>query len=208
MTQAPRPAVKLSFLEELRQQRWDDHRYYHQSRVNQSLHFFSACTFVGVYILLFFDPAKAAIIGWFVSMLSRQTGHFFFEPTEYDHVNGASNEYKEAIKTGYNLNRKVILLSAWCALPALLWLSPTALGLLPDQGGFDGWVERVGLAWLYLAIFALLARTAYLAATQSVQTGLAWCTKILTDPYNDIKLYHKSPLYLLQGQKLDPMTHG
>jgi len=30
------------FLEELRQQRWDDHRFYHQSRVNQTLHLFSA----------------------------------------------------------------------------------------------------------------------------------------------------------------------
>ena len=31
-----------NFLQELRTQRWDDHRYYHHSRINQSLHFVSA----------------------------------------------------------------------------------------------------------------------------------------------------------------------
>ena len=31
-----------SFAEELRTQRWDDHRYYHHSRINQSLHLVSA----------------------------------------------------------------------------------------------------------------------------------------------------------------------
>jgi hypothetical protein len=38
-----------------------------------------------------------------------------------------------------------------------------------------------------------------------VQTGLVWATKILTDPFNDIKLYHKAPLYLLRGELID--TH-
>ena len=31
-----------NFREQLRIQRWDDHRYYHHSRINQSLHFVSA----------------------------------------------------------------------------------------------------------------------------------------------------------------------
>ncbi len=30
------------FLTHLREQRWDDHRYYHHSRVNQALHLVSA----------------------------------------------------------------------------------------------------------------------------------------------------------------------
>jgi len=34
------------FLETLREQRWDDHRYYHHSRINQSLHLVSALAFV------------------------------------------------------------------------------------------------------------------------------------------------------------------
>ena len=31
-----------NFREQLRIQRWDDHRFYHHSRINQSLHFVSA----------------------------------------------------------------------------------------------------------------------------------------------------------------------
>ncbi|MGH7617972.1 MAG: hypothetical protein ACREPM_12145, partial [Gemmatimonadaceae bacterium] len=69
----------LSFLEELRLQRWDDHRYYHQSRMNQSLHLASACTFLASYALIPFHPAAAAILGWVVAMCVRQLGHFFFE---------------------------------------------------------------------------------------------------------------------------------
>jgi hypothetical protein len=35
-----------NFREQLRIQRWDDHRYYHHSRINQSLHFVSAVSFM------------------------------------------------------------------------------------------------------------------------------------------------------------------
>lgn len=34
------------FLDVLRTQRWDDHRYYHHSRINQSLHLVSAISFL------------------------------------------------------------------------------------------------------------------------------------------------------------------
>ena len=46
-----------SFLETLKMQRWDDHRYYHHSRINQALHLVSALSFVCAYVLVFFDPA-------------------------------------------------------------------------------------------------------------------------------------------------------
>ena len=48
-----------SFLEELRTQRWDDHRYYHHSRINQSLHLVSAISFLVAYVMVFFDPGVA-----------------------------------------------------------------------------------------------------------------------------------------------------
>ncbi len=44
-------------------QRWDDHRFYHHSLVNQSLHFVSACTFMTAYVLLH-DPAIASLLAW------------------------------------------------------------------------------------------------------------------------------------------------
>ena len=76
-----------AFLETLRIQRWDDHRYYHHSRVNQSLHLISAISFLVAYAMVFSDPATAALIAWLVSMVTRQAGHFFFEPKGYDEIN-------------------------------------------------------------------------------------------------------------------------
>ena len=35
-----------NFLTALEMQRWDDHRYYHYSRINQSLHLLSAISFL------------------------------------------------------------------------------------------------------------------------------------------------------------------
>src|SRR5580698_8246249 len=118
-----------SFLAELRTQRWDDHRFYHHSRINQSLHLLSAVSFIIAYITAFTDPAKSALIGWLVSMVSRQSGHFFFEPKGYDDVNHATHEHKEDIKVGYNLQRKVVLLVIWALAPAVLWFNPTLFGV-------------------------------------------------------------------------------
>src|SRR5690348_13238151 len=102
-----------TFREALTEQRWDDHRYYHHSRINQSLHFISALSFVASYVLLFINPAAAALVGWLIAMISRQSGHFFFEPKGYDRVNHATHEHKEEIKVGYNLRRKVVLMALW-----------------------------------------------------------------------------------------------
>jgi hypothetical protein len=45
---------------------------------------------------------------------------------------------------------------------------------------------------------------------KDVQTGLVWMCKILTDPFHDVKLYARAPLYLLKGELIDPMhaRHG
>eukprot|EP01036_Dinobryon_divergens_P055267 gene55267-73822_t len=85
--------------------------------------------FVLSYVLLFIDPPIAALVAWMLSMTSRQAGHFFFEPLGYDHVNQATNDFKEEIKVGYNLRRKVVLLSAWALLPLLIFMNPGFLGL-------------------------------------------------------------------------------
>src|SRR6201997_4209817 len=117
---AGRGNTMASFLEHLREQRWDDHRYYHHSRINQSLHLVSAASFLCAYGLAFKDPAAAALTGWLVAMVSRQIGHMFFEPKGYDYINDATHEHKEAIKVGYNLRRKLVLLSIWALSPLLL----------------------------------------------------------------------------------------
>ena len=198
----------MSFLEELRLQRWDDHRYYHHSRINQSLHFVSACSFIVAYVLMFSDPVAAALIGWLVSMVSRQAGHFFFEPDGYDDVNQATHEHKEEIKVGYNLRRKVVLMALWVAAPLVLWLQPDLFGLLAPAEGSEAFWRQVGALWLGLGIAGLLFRTVHLFFLRNVQTGLVWMTKILTDPFHDLWLYHKAPLHLLRGELIDPMVHA
>ena len=62
----------------LHTQRWDDHRYYHQSRINQALHLVSALSFLVAYVFLFIDPVISAMVAWLVAMTTRQIGHFFF----------------------------------------------------------------------------------------------------------------------------------
>jgi hypothetical protein len=193
-----------SFLDTLAEQRWDDHRYYHRSRINQSLHLVSALSFVCAYALLFIDPALAALIGWGVSMVTRQAGHFFFEPKGYDHANDVSHEHKEAIKVGYNLQRKVVLMGAWALSPLVLWWSPSLFGLIEPSLGLGGFVHDVGLLWLALAVAGIVLRVLQLALTRDLRTGIVWVVKILTDPFYDIRLYWKSPLYLLHGQLIDP----
>ena len=192
------------FLNALRTQRWDDHRYYHHSRINQSLHLLSALSFLTAYVMLVFSPVWATLIGWLVAMWSRQIGHFFFEPKEFDSVNRLSHEEKEALKVGYNLHRKVVLLGLWALLPVVLWLDPALYGLMQPAAGIQGYVENLAVAWLVLGVGGLLFRTLQLFFQRNVQTGLVWFTKILTDPFHDIMLYHRAPLYLLRGEKLDP----
>jgi hypothetical protein len=192
-----------NFLEALRIQRWDDHRYYHHCRINQSLHLLSAICFLISYALLFINPAWAALLAWLVSMVARQSGHFFFEPLGYDHVNQASNEFKEEIKVGFNLRRKVVLLSIWVLLPLVIYYFPGLFDVVPTHETWVDFSEAVGYAWLGLGVGGLLFRTIHLCFIKDVQTGLVWMTKILTDPFHDVYLYHKAPLQLLRGQRFD-----
>nr|WP_315246632.1 hypothetical protein [uncultured Albidiferax sp.] len=192
------------FFEQLRIQRWDDHRYYHHSRINQALHLVSAITFVCAYALLFTDPALAALLAWVVAMGTRQSGHFFFEPKGYDMVNQATHEHKEDIKVGYNLRRKAVLLAIWAASPLLLLASPSLFGLLEPHTSLEGFVRNTGLLWLAVGAGGLVFRTVHLFFIKDVQAGLVWMTKILTDPFHDIWLYHKAPLALLRGEWIEP----
>ena len=196
--------VRLTFMEELKQQRWDDHRFYHQSRVTQTLHLFSALCFLTTYVLLPFNPIAASLIGWTVAMWSRQIGHFFFEPKGFDHINNVSFAHKEQVKVGFNLQRKVLLFVAWISVPLLLLLNRSLWGVLSplDQSSF---FDRLGILWLVLGAGGLLLRTLWLCSTRSIQTGLVWFTKILTDPFHDVKMYRMAPVWLLRGQLLDPM---
>jgi hypothetical protein len=196
------------FLQALELQRWDDHRYYHHSRINQSLHLVSAVSFLCSYVLLFTDPVAAALVGWLVAMVTRQIGHFLFEPKGYDAVNQATHSHKEEIKVGYNLKRKAVLLTIWVISPVALYFDPTLFGIFAAPTARSEFLHHMALVWIALGFGALLFRTVQLFFLQDVQTGMVWLVKILTDPFHDIKLYHKAPLYLLRGQLIDPGKPG
>ncbi|WBH15694.1 hypothetical protein [Sphingomonas radiodurans] len=191
------------FRAQLAEQRWDDHRFYHHSLVNQSLHFVSACTFLVAYVILWVDPAVASLLAWGVAMTSRQAGHFFFEPKGYDHANDASHEHKEEIKVGYNLFRKWVLMSLWVSVPVVLLIQPTLFGTLERPDGTEAYLRHVGIGWLILGVGAIVFRSVQLFFIRDVETGLVWATKIVTDPFSDFKLYKSAPKRLLKGERID-----
>ena len=194
----------MSFYDMLREQRWDDHRFYHHNRINQSLHLLSSLTFVVTYVLLFTHPVIGAFTGWVVAMITRQIGHFFFEPKGYDQFNQASHQEKEELKDGYNLHRKVILLSIWAASPVVLSVFPTFFGIFPAHTDLSSFLEHLSRIWIVLGVGAVLFRTVHLFFLQDVKTGVVWLTKIVTDPFHDIMLYHRAPLQALRGEMYDP----
>jgi hypothetical protein len=196
-----------SFLEELKQQRWDDHRYYHHSRINQMLHLLSASSFLCAYVLVFKNPAAAVLLAWLVGMTSRQIGHFFFEPKDYDEINDATHEHKEEIKVGYNLRRKVVLMTIWAASPLVLYFDPSLFGIFEPHATTAEFVHNVALMWLAIGLGGLIIRTVHLFFLKGVETGLVWMTKILTDPFHDVMLYYRAPLHLMRGELIDPMWH-
>ena len=190
------------FTATLNTQRFDDYRYYHQSTINQTLHLISAVIFLVCYALLFTDAAWAGLVGW-LAMLTRQTGHFFFEPNGYDDVNQATNAYKEAVKVGFNQYRKIVLLLVWGSAPVVLFFAPALFGLFAPPADRIGFIRHVGLVWLFVGIGGGLFRMVQLFVTRDMHTGVVWAIKVLTDPFHNIALYYKSPLALLRGELID-----
>jgi len=194
----------MTIFETLKVQRWDDHRYYHHSRINQFLHLLSALSFIVAYVYLFVDPVISAYIAWLFSMTTRQAGHFFFEPKDYDTYNQATQDHKEAIKIGYNLKRKRVLIACWLAVPVLAYFDAALFNFVMPDAAPDTLIDRIGWGWLWLGLAAVVFRMIQLTAIQSRRVALVWCIKILTDPFHDAVIYRKSPIYLLKGQLIDP----
>ena len=197
----------MTFLDELKTQQWDDFRYYHQNRINQSLHLLSAICFLISYAWLFFDFTFAVFFGWFAAMIPRQIGHFFFEPHDYDQINQISDTEKENIKVGYNLHRKVILLSIWVGSVVFAYLSPSLLGFVSAYSGPAELMDHIAILWFLIAVAAILLRMMQIFKEHGIQSGVVWVVKILTEPFTNLPLYGKAPLYVIKGDLLDPMDY-
>jgi hypothetical protein len=84
-------------------------------------------------------------------------------------------------------------------------------GLFKPYLNAAGFLRRIGQIWLFVGISGLIFRSVQLFFIRDMQTGLAWATKILTDPFNDIKLYYRAPIQLMHGEMTDEMAldcHG
>lgn len=119
-----------SFFEALRSRRRDNHRFYHQGRISESLYFVSAIRFMIAYTMLFLSSATATLVGWLVSMVARQSGCSFFESLGYDRSNDVTNEHKEQLEVGYNLKRRTVLIAVWAMV-----IDPTFFGIFQAAAG-------------------------------------------------------------------------
>jgi hypothetical protein len=105
-----------------------------------------------------------------------------------------------------------VLMTIWAASPLVLYFDPTLFGMFTPWASPVDFMRQVAKIWLVVGIGGLLFRTVQLFFIRDVETGLVWMTKILTDPFNDFKLYRKAPLYLMKGELIDPgldiIEHG
>ena len=195
-----------SFMKKVHQLQWDDHRYYHQCRINQTLHLISAFSFLVAYALLFVNPAAAGFMGWVVGMVTRQSGHIFFEPRGYDNINQTDYAYKESIKVGYNMNRKGVLIAVWLSIPVLLYVQPSLFGLIAPATDTNGYFHDLGLMWLALGVGGLTFRTLHLFVLRGPAWGLAWACKVLLDPFHNVAGYWSAPFALMRGERYQPLV--
>jgi hypothetical protein len=99
-----------------------------------------------------------------------------------------------------------VLLSIWILSPLLLLAAPSLLGLLTPATDWYSVANNISKIWLVVGAGAVVFRSVHLFFLRDVQTGLVWATKILTDPFHDVKLYHTAPLYVLRGELFDPIV--
>ncbi len=81
------------------------------------------------------------------------------------------------------------------------------LGLLrAAHRASPGSCDNVAMLWLALGVGgrAVPHRPSVLPEGRADRARVV--TKILTDPFHDIKLYYKAPLYVLRGELLDPIV--
>ena len=88
--------------------------------------------------------------------------------------------------------------------PVVLYFDPTLFGLFTPWTSSADFMRQVAKVWLVVGAGGLLFRTVHLFFIRDVETGIVWMTKILTDPFSDLKLYYKAPWALMKGELIDP----
>ena len=86
------------FFEELKTQRWDDHPFYHHSRINQALHLVSAISFTVAYVLVFTHRSRPCCWRGCRRRAARSATSFSNRKS-YDTINQATHDHKEDISS-------------------------------------------------------------------------------------------------------------
>ncbi|HEX6244894.1 MAG TPA: hypothetical protein VFZ61_28435 [Polyangiales bacterium] len=189
------------FMRELAERRCEDRSHHLHSRVSQALHFFSCLCFVCMYVLLFTKPVAAVLLGGLVAMSMREVGRLLFEPRR---APDAGKEAPRARRRAHELG----LYAAWALATLLLVLDPTLLGLFDAPRDRQEFVDHMAKLWLGVGATGLALRGARLFLARGTQTSLVWLTKVVTDPFHGMRLYHKAPLSLLRGELYDERSKG
>ena len=74
------------------------------------------------------------------------------------------------------------------------------LGIFTPHADTFELITHVGELWLVVGLAGIAFRVVQLFVLKDLRTGLVWATKIATDPFHDIKLYHRAPWELLTGR--------
>ena len=158
------------FLDALRLQRWDDHRYYHHSRINQSLHFVSAAQLPRRLRHALHQPGHGR-----GHRLAGVDGHAPVRPLllraqGYDHVNQATPRAQGGDQGRLQpaaQGRADRHLGAGAA--ARCSSIRTLLGVFEPAADRAALLEQVGLIWLFVGVGGLLFRTVHLFFIRDVQ---------------------------------------
>jgi hypothetical protein len=191
------------FMRELAEQRCGDRSHHLHSRVSQALHFFSCMCFVCMYVLLFTKPVAAVVLGWLVCMSMREAGRVLFEPR----ISAGPQQAGRMPRRGGLLGEPG-LYAAWALVTLLLGLEPTLSGVFDAPRDTQEFVDHLAKLWLGVGGAGLVLRGVHLLFARNLRTALVWMTKIVTDPFHGIRLYHKAPLSLLRGELYDERPKG
>ena len=173
-----------NFWAELRTQRWDDHRFYHHSRINQSLHLLSAISFIIAYVTdvhrsrgrrfdrLVGRHGEPAVRPLFLRAEGIRRGQ-----------SGRRTSTRKTSRWATTCVARSILHVIWAASPALLLAGSVTFRV--DDAAY----QRTGVRAARRRDMAASSASAHCCSgpcscfiLSDVQTGLVWLTKILTDP--------------------------
>ena len=112
----------------------------------------SAISFVCAYVLVFTHPVAAVLLGMDRRHdAAARPAISSSSPGTTTTINKATHEYKEDVKVGYNLRRKVVLMGIWALSPVALYFDPTLFGIFNAPADIHEFLNNLALTWIALA---------------------------------------------------------